>query len=116
MNRLPITVLCLAGACSLFAQPAQLANTAPLESNPDFSATMVAGVDKFLLREIEAAKGKRGGYWKRDVSSPEAYAQSLATNREHLREIIGAIDPRLPVTQLEVVSNTERGPILAETD
>lgn len=98
------------------ARGQSLPGTRPLEANPDFSATMVAGIDQFLLRETEAAKAKRGEFWKRDHSSPEAYAKSVAPNRERLRRMIGAVDPRLPVAGLELAGGTEGPSLLTETE
>lgn len=55
---------------------------------------MVAGIDKFLLREIEESISKRESFWHRDFSSPEAYDKSIEPNRERLRRMIGAVDER----------------------
>lgn len=94
----------------------QLPGTAPLEPNADFSATMVAGIDRFLLREIETAKGKRASFWNRDFSSPEAYERSVEPNRKRLNEILGMADERLPVTALELVGDTQTPSLLLETE
>ncbi len=94
---------------------AQLPNTELLAPRADFSADMVAGIDRYLLREIDTAKGKRASRWQRDTTSPEAYAKSIAQNREHLREAIGAIDTRVPCTALEFVGDTDNPSLLAET-
>lgn len=73
-----------------------LDGTQPLTPNPDFSATMVAGIDKYLLRQIEASKTTRH------------------PDRERLRTILGAIDPRLPIKALELVGDTSDQALLAE--
>ena len=72
-----------------------LANTAPLKMEGDISSQMVAGIDKFLLRQIDESVEKREQYWKRDLSSPEAYAKSVAGNRQRLREMLGMVDAPL---------------------
>lgn len=83
-----------------------LPGTKPLEPNPNFSATMVAGVDKFLLRETASAKAARASQWPGDA----------AAHREHLKTIIGAIDARVPVLALELVGDSKQPALLAETD
>jgi dienelactone hydrolase len=108
-----LVLLCLAPFC-----PAQqiLPATQPLTAEGDLSAQMVAGIDRFLLRETAAAVSTRMKFWLRDFSSPEAYVRSVATNRERLSKIIGAIDTRLPVGSLEYVSSTTSPALVAETD
>jgi dienelactone hydrolase len=66
---------------------------------------MVAGADHFLLREIDNAKANRAALWPGDS----------AVHREQLKKIIGAIDPRLPMTALELVGDTDTPSLLAET-
>jgi len=101
-----------------FAGAAQevLPNTKPLTLRGDLSAQMVAGIDKFLMREIEQSTGDRQNFWKRDFSSAEAYEKSVQPNRERLRKIIGAVDARISVTALEIVSNTTSPALVAETE
>jgi putative membrane-bound dehydrogenase-like protein len=71
-----------------------LPGTAPLDKQGDLSAEMVAGIDRFLLREIDASVEKRAALWKRDLSSKDAYEKSVAPNREHLKKILGIVDER----------------------
>ena len=83
--------------------PAQsLPGTSALEPNADFSATMVAGVDQFLLRQTTAAKAARAAQWPGDAKK----------HRARLREIIGAADARLPVAGLELVGSLEQPSLL----
>jgi dienelactone hydrolase len=77
---------------------------------------MVAGIDRFLLREIERSVEARAAQWQRDPSSAEAYGRSLTPNRAAFRQIIGAVDPRVPMTGLELVATTTSPAQLAETD
>jgi putative membrane-bound dehydrogenase-like protein len=71
-----------------------LPGTAPLDKQGDLSAEMVAGIDRFLLREIDESVARRAALWKRDPSSKEAYEKSVAANRERLRKILGIVDER----------------------
>lgn len=94
----------------------QLPGTVPLEPKADFSAEMVSGIDRFLIRETEAAKGKRTSFWQRNISSAEAYEKSIESNRKNLREILGVVDERLPVRALELISDLENPPVVIETE
>src|SRR4051812_26589452 len=91
-----ILVACASGA---LADP--FPGTAPLTMEGDLADQMVAGIDRFLLRQIENSVAKRSRHWKRDVSSEKKYNQSVAPNRARLAKIIGAHDPREKVTALE---------------
>jgi len=81
-------------------------NTQRLELAQPLDEYMVDGIDRFALREIEQAAEVRAGLWQRDVSSPEAYEQSLAVYRDKLREYIGAVDPRVAGRGLEDLTFT----------
>src|SRR4051812_38324518 len=82
-------------APGLQAEP--LPDTRELTAKGDLAAQMVAGIDRYLMREIAASVEKRKQYWKPAFTSPEAYEKSIQPNRERLRKILGAVDPRLPV-------------------
>ena len=68
--------------------PAQnLPGTQPLVQDGDLAAQMVAGIGRYLDRELDASVTARAGRWQADFSSREAYAVSythltLPTNRE----------------------------------
>src|SRR4051812_38706676 len=89
------SALLLTLAVPLHADP--LPGTKPLTTEGDLAAQMVAGIDKYLMRELEASVEKRKECWKRDFSSPEAYTKSLEPNRERLKKILGVVDARVPV-------------------
>jgi dienelactone hydrolase len=94
-----------------------LPGTAPLTMEGDLSAQMVAGIDRFAMREIERSVEERQKFWKRDFSSREAYEKSVDTNRVHLAEIMnGAIHAYAGTTALEFVSKKASEAKLAETD
>ncbi len=73
-----------------------LKGTAALTMDGDLASKMVADIDKFLLRQIDEAAVRRSKFWKRDFSTPEAYAKSVDTNRQHLREMLGMRDELTP--------------------
>ena len=79
--------------------PAQsLPGTATLEPNPDFSATMVAGIDKMALRLIEQSKASR------------------KPTREKLRAALGMVDERVSFAALELLGDTASPALLHETE
>ncbi|HJT78373.1 MAG TPA: hypothetical protein VJ739_14310, partial [Gemmataceae bacterium] len=98
----------------LYGEP--LPDTRPLTTEGDLAAQMVSGIDKYLMRELAASVAKRKAYWKPDYSSPEAYSKSVEPNRQHLRHILGVVDKRLPVTELEYVATTTAPALVAEGD
>ena len=115
MNRI-LRVFWLVLAFTAAAQEPPLPRTAALTVTGDLSAQMVAGIDRFLMREIEQSVEARQKLWQRDFSSAEAYDKSVQPNRERFRKYIGATDPRLPVRALEYVSSTETPTLVAETE
>jgi len=113
------TFLCLSllgFVTSAGAQDGLLAGTKPLTVNGDLSAQMVEGISKFLLREIESAETNRARFWQPDFSSREAHENSIAPNRERLRKMIGVVDTRLPVTELQFIETTLEPSLVSETD
>ena len=103
-------------AAVVWAAPAApLPGTQPLTREGDLSEQMVAGIQKFLLRETESSVTARAQFWSRDRSSPEAYAKSVAPNRQHLAKILGVVDQRVPFKSLELITSTRDSAVLAET-
>lgn len=93
----------------------ELPDTAPLIwPEADLSERLMDGAHRFVEHQIEASVAKRTAYWKYDFSSPTAYEQSVEPNRRRLRELIGAVDPRLPV-RLERFGDDDHPALIAET-
>src|SRR5580698_107999 len=65
----------------------ELPGTAPLAIEGELAEATVAGVDRFLLREIDASVESRAALWRRDTSSAAAYVTSVEPNREHFARI-----------------------------
>jgi len=95
-------------------QPVHLSGTAELTWEGDLSARMVAGIDRFLMRRLEAAPEGRAAFWNRDFSSEAGYARSVEANRERFRKVIGVVDRRSP-PRLEFLS-AQGGAPLARSD
>ena len=108
MTRLPLAlVLCLIlSPLGLADEAKPLPGTKPLTEKGDFSALMLDGMEKFLLERTKESVKDRQAFWKRDLSSREAYERSVEPNRQRLRAAIGAVDELRRVWQLEYVSGT----------
>jgi dienelactone hydrolase len=81
---------------------APLAGTKPLTMTGDLASELVAGADRFLLKQIKESAGKRETYWKRDFSSPAAYQASVEPNRKRLAHILGVRDARVSSAKSKV--------------
>jgi len=95
---LPALTLTVLAFSSVWAAAQTLPGTQPLEPNPDFSATMVAGIDQMALRLIEQSKASR------------------KPTRDKLKAAIGIVDARVPMKSLELVGDTAAPALLMETD
>jgi dienelactone hydrolase len=74
------------------------------------------GIYRFLQSRTAQSVSERPHYWNRDLTSAPAYEQSVTSNRERLRERIGAVDPRHPVTALEYLATTAAPAEIAVTE
>ena len=72
-----------------------LSGTAPLTIAEPLDEVMIAGINRFALRELQQSPSQRQQFWKRNYSNHESYAQSIAANRKRFQTIIGAVDPRV---------------------
>jgi dienelactone hydrolase len=101
-------LLALGGLTAVRADtPKTLPGTKPLTMTGDIASQLVDGVDRFLLREIEVAAKNRDTFWKRDLSSPEAYSKSIEPHRKRLAHILGVRDRRVPFTSPELVGTLD---------
>lgn len=65
-----------------------------LDEKFDLPNTMMKGVGAFLDQALQESKATRNDFWQRDFTSPEAFNQSIASQRQELQEILGLIDKR----------------------
>lgn len=84
----------------------RLPNTAPLVETGDLAMEMVAGIDKYLLRQIETSVTWREQYWDRDFGPVQAYLKSIEPNRARFATIIGVVDPRQRPTGIQFIATT----------
>ena len=82
-----VTILCVLSA---EATVSPLPGTKPLQwQEEDLSERLMDGAHLFVERQIRQSRAKRAAFWKSDSAVTE--------NRRRLREIIGAVDSRLPI-------------------
>lgn len=93
-----------------------LPGTRPLELEGDIASLLVDGVDRFLLKQIEASVAERSKYWNRDFSSAEAYNKSVEPNRKRLAHILGVRDPRVPFDAPELVATVGQSALIGRGD
>jgi dienelactone hydrolase len=105
-------ILLLARSSASCADP--LPGTKPLDRHDDLAAQMVAGIDKYLMGELHCASERRSQFWKPDYSSGEAYLRSVEPNRTRLRHILGVVDKRSSVQEIEYIASTGTPALVAE--
>jgi dienelactone hydrolase len=89
-------------------EPPTLAGTARLEMQGDIAATMVEGIDRFLLKELAGAPARRDAAWKRDFSSVDNYLKSIEPQRKRLAHMLGVRDSRTPFAAPELIATTSQ--------
>lgn len=113
-RRLPfLLVLC----CSPFAaQPAgTLPGTKSLTWQGDLSVRMMDGAHRFVERKIRESIGARQAHWRRDLSSRQAYEDSVEPNRNRFLHAIGLVDPRVPPA-MERFGTQDNPALVAESE
>ena len=106
-------LLVSAGAAESSPAHDPLAGTELLTLQGDIASNLVAGVDRFLLRELEQSEARRERHWTRDYGSPAAYTASVATNRSRLAHILGVRDKRVGFTAPELLATTAQSGVVA---
>lgn len=86
-------------ASGVFAAEKVLPGTQPLTIKQPLDEVMVAGIDKFALREIAASPARRDQLWKLDGVNAADWDKTVAARRAKFAEYIGAVDPRVTATE-----------------
>lgn len=103
--------ICLSSLVTLAQErPATFPGTQPLVAEKPLDVLMVEGIDRFCLKEIDAARDRRESLWKRDYSSAAAYDERMAPYRERLRTIIGSVDQRVAPSHFEYLHSDHPAP------
>jgi dienelactone hydrolase len=104
------------GTGGVAAQHPTLPATAPLEwAEEDLSARLMDGAHRFVERQIADTRSRSGRFWKYDRSSAAAWTAALDDNRQRLREIIGAVDARVPPA-LERFGDDDNPALITQTE
>ena len=114
-----LTACALMTACSpqALARPAScIEGTKPLTLEGDIASHLVAGVDRFLLGELEKSVERRRRHWRYDLSSPDAYSASVEPNRKRLAHMTGVRDERIGFDAPELIGTTERPALVGRGD
>ncbi len=90
-----------------------LPGTEPLTLEGDVASHLVAGVDRFLLGELDRSIAHRAQYWQLDKSSSDAYRESLKANRRRLAHILGVRDARVPFQSPQLMATAQRPALVA---
>lgn len=85
-----------------------LPGTVLLAGHPDAAAEMVAGIDRFLTRETETARRRRGSLWPDRPSQIDAYLKAVETRRNRLARIIGAVDALPSAATVEFIALSDK--------
>ncbi len=118
VRSLILTTICITAMLPRLAPAAEttrLDNTQPLLWTDDIASRMVAGVDRFLLRKLDASGAGRGVHWHRDMTSPRAYTASVAANRARLARQIGLREKRASAGSMTLVATVEHSALIAES-
>ncbi len=103
---------CHSVSAQSITQPAQ---TIPLTTEGDPASQMIDGLDRFLLKQIEAESAARPQRFVVDVSSAEAYERSVAGHRQTLIRCLGLRDSRLEFAAPEILAAPGTPTVIAQT-
>jgi hypothetical protein len=105
-------MLFLLGTVLLVAEP--LPHTQPLEAKNDLAIEMVEGLHKYIDREIAASAGERDKLWgKIDVQDHE---KQIEPRRERFKKMLGLVDERVKLNDLEYLGGPRTPSLILETD
>jgi len=85
-----------------------LPGTDRLEMNGDVALSMVRGIDRFLLRELETMPSVREKHWTDAKEKASSWETCLVGERRRLSEILGVRDERSRPAILEFVVTSDR--------
>ncbi len=113
---LAMLIACVSG--SLRAADNPLPGTGPLTEERPLDEVMLAGLQRFSLRELAAARERRSRNWSRDFSSLPGPAESIEANRQRFRAAIGVVDVRVtsgpaPELRFELSSTLDWSSVIA---
>ncbi len=103
-------------ASTASAEGDALSGTDHLTMEGDLAAQMVTSMDEYVAQAVDDSVESRQHLWNRDYRSHEAYAASVAPNRERFRNYIGCVDERIPIDALHYIATTAQTAEIAKTE
>ncbi|MEX2231139.1 MAG: dienelactone hydrolase family protein [Cyclobacteriaceae bacterium] len=94
--------------------PDVLPGTKPLAPEDDRSIKILDGAHLFIEEKINEAAAGRSKYWKRDLSSKDAYESSVDPNRKRFMKVIGLEDKSGPLHNYKQELKDEHPPVWME--
>ncbi len=73
----------------------------PLPASEDRAASMLAGIDRFLIRQIQREANDRMRRWSAEMSDARQRPSFLTARRRELRQILGMRETRVPFSDVE---------------
>ncbi|QDU27782.1 Alpha/beta hydrolase family protein [Anatilimnocola aggregata] len=102
-----VLVVCLAQP-ALAKEGEPLAGSKRLELQGDIAAQMVAGIDRFLLKQLAAAPAGRERRWGPEFDTTGHYIRTIEPFRQRLAHILGVRDERTKFAAPELIATTEQ--------
>jgi dienelactone hydrolase len=68
----------------------------------DLSVKMLDGAHLFIEKKIGNSIAQRAKFWKRDISSKDAYERSVEPNRQRFMKYVGVVDKNTPLVSYNV--------------
>ncbi|MFI4874858.1 MAG: dienelactone hydrolase family protein [Blastopirellula sp. JB062] len=110
--------ICILGLIGQWGVASALAETyhgtEPLKKTGDIAQQMVAGIDRFLLKEIESSVDRRDNFWQWDFSSPAQHEKAIAENRKLLAHRLGVRETRIPFPAPALLATTETSALIGQ--
>ena len=94
--------------------PDVLPGTKQLAPEKDRSIKILDNAHLFIEEKINRSQADREKYWKRDLSSPEAYERSVEPNRQRFKKSIGLEDKTQPLHSFKLQFKEEHPPVAME--
>jgi len=121
---LTLLIIILFSAAVIAKQPSEivkspggsLPGTVKLDWEGDIVEKLIVAADAFFLAETLETVKRQESFWQRDMSSVEAYEQSIEANRKELARILGVVDARVDFEAPEKIDNLNRSAVVMETE
>ena len=81
---------------------------------------MVEGIHRFCSRELAKSPQRRDALWRRDYSTSDSYIESIKSNQDRFRQLVGATDARatagLKRRRFELLASMDHSSIVARSE